>query len=494
MRAVRRTLGLAAAVTTLVFAAHAQAQTGPTVVDEDLVVGTKASGLTQPVQMEFLGEDDFLVLEKSTGKIKRFNHGAMTEVLDLTVNSASERGLLGIALDKYFRHNGLAYIYWSETTMATDNSDVAAVPPLGNRLDAFKWNGTTFDPTPVRTLHRSRSYQADAGQQLRGNHNGGVVRVGPEDGKVYLIVGDTGRRGQTQNLEDGPFVYPFPMTNDGSIGDDDFGGPDPDARHLTGVILRMNTDGSGPRDNPFYKLGAERGGSVGQGLRKLYAYGIRNSFGLQFDPFSGDLWAQENGDDSFSELNRVEPGFNSGWVQVMGPLHRVAQFREIENNRGPTEDPAASSYYGLQQNRWGPENIARTPKEAYDRLYKLPGSRFSDPEMAWKYEFAPGGIDFIEGRELGKEYRGDLFVGSASNRGGNLFRLEVEKNRKEFDFDDRGLRDGVADNIRKYDLTESESLLFGTGFGVSPDVRESPEGTIYVASSSLGTVFEIKRQ
>ena len=56
---------------------------------------------------------------------------------------------------------------------------------------------------------------------------------------------------------------------------------------------------------------------------------------MAFDPFSGDLWEQENGDDSFSEINRVEPGFNSGWVQVMGPLDRVAQFKAIETTRVP---------------------------------------------------------------------------------------------------------------------------------------------------------------
>jgi glucose/arabinose dehydrogenase len=494
MRAVRRAIGIAATAGALVFTAQAGAQTAPpAVVDPKLTVDTVAAQLNQPVQMEFLGSNDYLVLEKPTGQVKRLRGDNPPEVvLDLTVNSASERGLLGIALDKYFRHNGFVYIYWSETTLPTDNNDLAAVPVLGNRLDRFKWDGSKL--TLDRNLLRMRSFQADPGQPLRGNHNGGVVRVGP-DGKVYLIVGDTGRRGQMQNLEDGPFVYPFPADDDGTlIGDDDFGGPDPDARHLSGVILRVNTDGSAPKDNPFYRLGAERGGSVGQSLKRLYAYGIRNSFGMAFDPFSGDLWEQENGDDSFSEINRVEPGFNSGWVQVMGPLSRVAQFREIENNRGPTGDPAAASYYGLQQIRWLPENIAGTPHEAYDRLFKLPGSRFSDPEMAWKYEFAPGGIDFVEDRELGKEYRGDLFVGSANFRGSNIFRLPIHRNRREIDPDDRDLKDRVADNLRKYDLTESETLLFGTGFGVSPDVREGPEGTLFVVSSSLGTVFEISRK
>jgi aldose sugar dehydrogenase len=458
-------------------------------VDPKLEVGTITTGLNQPVQMEWIGEDDFLVLEKATGQVKRVrNGGAPTVVLDLTVNSASERGLLGIALDKFFRHNGFVYLFWSETTLPADNSDLLAVPVRGNRLDRFKWDGSTL--TFDRTLVRMRSFQNDESNGVaRGNHDGGVVRVGP-DGKVYLIVGDTGRRGQMQNLIDGP----FPPTNDGSIGDDQFGGPDPDFEHLTGVILRLNPDGSAPNDNPFYDEGAERGGQVGASLKKLYAYGIRNSFGMAFDPFSGDLWEQENGDDSFSEINRVKPGFNSGWVQVMGPLSRVAQFREIENNRGPTGDPAAGSYYGLQQVRWGPENIATTPREAAKRLFRLPGSRFSDPELAWKYEFAPGGIDFLSQRELGKKYRGDLFVGSANVRGSNIFRLPVDRNRKQIDPDDRRLRDRVADNIRKYDLTESESLLFGTGFGVTADVRESPAGTLYAVSTSLGTIFEIRKK
>jgi len=194
---------------------------------------------------------------------------------------------------------------------------------------------------------------------FRGNHNGGVVRVGP-DRKIYLVAGDTGRRGQLQNLFDGPFGE--------GIADDQFGGPDITNDHLTGVIL-LNTDGTAPKDNPFYRLGAERGGQVGANLKKIYAYGLRNSFGMAFDPFSGDLWEQENGDDSFSEINRTEPG----------------------------------RYYGPQQLRYHPINLADTPRDAYDRFFKLPGSRFSDPELSWKYEVAPGGIDFLSSKELGKD-------------------------------------------------------------------------------------------
>ena len=114
--------------------------------------------------------------------------------------------------------------------------------------------------------------------------------------------------------------------------------------------------------------------------------------------------------------------------------------------------------------------------------------------MSWKYEFAPGGIGFVSDRALGKDYRGDMFIGSASGRGGNIFHLPIHNNRKEIDPDDKRLRDGVADNLRKYDLTESETLLFGSNFGVTPEVKESPTGSLIVASSSLGTVFEIRKK
>jgi glucose/arabinose dehydrogenase len=488
-------VALAAALSTLALTTAAQAQTpAPSVVDPKLAVEPVVTGLAQPVQMEFVGDDDFFVLEKASGIVKWVKDGTATPVLDLAVNSNSERGLLGIALDKYFKFNGSVYLYWSESTTGADSAAGDTVPLLGNRLDRFHWDGTSL--TYEKTLHRGRALQDDVTNRtnpavpvFRGNHTGGVLRVGP-DGKIYLIVGDTGRRGQTQNLFDGPFGEGIP--------DDQFGGPDTVNDHLTGVILRLNTDGTAPRDNPFYRLGADRGGQVGANLKKIYAYGIRNSFGMTFDPFSGDLWEQENGDDSFSEINRTEPGFNSGWVQVMGPLDRVTQFKAIETTRVPDPpDPnAPNGYYGLQQVRWDPINIADTPHEAYDRLLKLPGSRFSDPEMTWKYEVAPGGIDFLSSRELGKDYRGALVVGSARGllRNGNLFLLPISGNRREVDPGDRRLRDKVADNKGKYEITESESLLFGENFGVTPDVKESPDGTLYVVSNTQGTVYEIHRK
>ena len=108
---------------------------------------------------------------------------------------------------------------------------------------------------------------------LCGNHNAGVIAFGP-DGKLYIIIGDNGRRGNLQNLPCGPIATcPGPV-----VPDDQFGSPEPDDAHLTDVILRLNDDGSTPSDNPFCSAGAEKGGEVGANIQKIFAYGIRNSF------------------------------------------------------------------------------------------------------------------------------------------------------------------------------------------------------------------------
>ena len=195
----------------------------------------------------------------------------------------------------------------------------------------------------------------------------------------------------------------------------------------------------------------------------------------------------ENGDDSFDELNRVDAGSNLGWVQVMGPIDRVAEFKAIETS------PAFS---GLQQVRWPPTNIADTPAEALSRLFMLPGAHYNDPEFSWKFAVAPAGIGFLSGRALGPQYDGDLFVGASRTNldGGYLFHLNLTGNRQKIGVDDPRLEDRVADNTQKFDATESESLRFGTGFGIGTDIQTSPTGTLYVVSLSNGAVYEIFRQ
>jgi glucose/arabinose dehydrogenase len=445
-------------------------------LDARLTVRTVVTGLSQPTNLAFLGANDFLVIEKATGRVRRVVNGAIqSTVLDLAVNSASERGLLGIALDPQSAAG--VYLYWTESSTGADSTALAEVPLLGHRVDRFVWTGSllTFD----RTVLRLRALQADAGQPQRGNHNGGVIRFGP-DGKLYVYVGDTGRRGWMQNLPCGP----VPTCPGQSAPDDQFGGPAPDDAHLTGVILRLNPDGSAPADNPFFGVGAALGGEVGRNLQKVFVYGVRNGFGMHFDPLSGQLWAQENGDDSFTKLDRYEAGQNSGWIQIRGPVNRVGEYKAIE-----TTEFGGS----LQQLRWPPTLIADTPADALARLFTLPGSHYKDPELSWKYEVAPAGLGFAPAG-LGPDFAGDLFMASALDpglEGGFLFRFKLDPGRMHLSLGDPRLADRVADNAAKNDIRESESLLIGRGFGIGTAVEASPSGTMYVVSASKGAVYEI---
>jgi len=210
---------------------------------------------------------------------------------------------------------------------------------------------------------------------------------------------------------------------------------------------------------------------------------------MAVDPRTGTLWNQENSDDAFDEINRVTPGQNNGWIQVMGPLSRVAEFKEIETT---LQLPQPGS---LQQERWPPENIADTPQEARSRLVRIRGAHYRDPAFSWKYAVAPAGIGFLDSRQLGRQYEGNLFVGAArpTLSGGYLMRFELTRSRRGLAFSDPRLADGVADNTAKFDATESESLIFGTDFGVGTDVRTGPNGNLYVVSLSNGAVYEIYR-
>jgi len=444
----------------------------PTMLDDNLMVSTLVTGLDQPISMAFIGTNDILVLEKATGRVQRITNGILQgPVLDLSVNSASERGLLGITLHPQFAVNGWVYLFWTESFTPSDSVNTDAIALLGNRVDRYVWNGSTL--TFDRNLIRLRALQADAGQPSRGNHNGGVLRFGP-DGKIYILFGDNGRRGFLQNL-----------TSGGPVPDDQFGGPEPDDAHMTGVILRLNDDGSTPSDNPFFSVTTPLTGEAAANIKKVFAYGVRNGFGMGFDPLSGFLWTQENGDDAFDEMNRVTPGFNGGWIQVMGPLGRINEFKSIESTYGAGN---------LQQLRWPPSNIADTAQAALARMYMLPGAQYTEPEFSWKYAVAPSALGFVKGRGLGPQFESDMFVGASRTTllNGYLFRFKLTDDRQHFSFSDSLLNDLVADNADKFDLLESESLAIGRDFGVTTDIQTGPNGSVFVVSLLSGSIYEIK--
>jgi len=487
----------------------------PTMLHPNLGVRQFVGGLFTPTSMVFLAANDLLVLEKNTGRVLRIdNHGVQSVVLDLSVNAASERGLLGIALHPNFPTNPGVYLYWtcpappppptnpfapSQTecpdtpALGADTDDVLAVPLLGNRVDRFVWDGTTlvFDRNLLKLLAFQNDgapvppNQGDEEQPPRGNHDGGVLAFGP-DSKLYVMVGDLGRRSALQNLPSGPTATGLGAP----VPDDQFGGPGPDPAHFAGVILRLNDDGTTPTDNPFFAVGSSIGGEIGANIQRMFAYGIRNSFGMAFDPLSGALWDQENGEDAFDEINRVEPGMNSGWIQIIGPVDRITEYKAIETTSLHHED-----FPNLQQFRWPPSRIADSASEALDRLFVLPGSRYSDPEFSWKHVVAPAAIGFLNSRALGPQYSGDLFVGMSVPEplGGPLFHFNLTGNRRRIAVDDPRLDDRVADNTTFHDLTESETLVIGRDFGVITDIKTGPNGNLFVISLDQGAIYEIFR-
>jgi aldose sugar dehydrogenase len=452
------------------------------------------SGITQPIGIVFLAANDFLVLEKASGQVKRVVDGVIqaTPVLDLAVNSASERGLLAMALHPNFPGTPQVFVRWTESSTGADTNVTANVPLLGNRVDRFVWNGSSlaFD---VNIL-KARALQTDnipvpgqppatANPGLNGNHNGGPILFGP-DGKLYVFLGDQGRRGWMQNLASGPF-------QNAPFVDDTYGGPAPDDAHLSGVILRLNTDGSAPADNPFHAAGAALAGEVGANIQKVFSYGHRNGFGMAFDPYGRDLWVTENGDDAFSELNRVEAGSNGGWIQIMGPQHRFFDYKDIEVNE-----------FGraLQQVRFPPTRLAGDPGDAHESLFMLPGAKYLDPALSWKYESGPAGAAFVRGSALGAAHEGTLWFGSSrafqqvGGTGGSIYRVRLSQNRKKVNVSDPALADRVVDNLTKWDPTETDTLVVGTGFGTTPDIQQGPDGNLYVVSITDGAIYKISRR
>lgn len=488
-----------AAALWIIPAALVHADTTPlTILDPNLQVTTFiGSGLSQPIGIVFLSATDVLVLEKASGQIKRFINGVLQvpAVLDLAVDSNSERGLLSMVLDPNFATNNFAYVRWTQSSTGVDSGAAVDVPLTGNRVDRFVWNGSTFtqDINIISLRSRQTDNVAVTGHPgtnnpgENGNHNGGVLKIGP-DGKLYLFMGDQGRRGWLQNLPNGPFLTD-------PLVDDTFGGPAPDNAHFTGVIVRLNTDGSTPADNPFFAAGAAIGGEAGANIQKIYSYGHRNGFGMAFDPYSGSLWETENADDAMSELNRIIPGMNGGWIQLAGPLSRFSQFKSIETTQFNS---------ALQQVRYPPTRIAYSSALALSRMFMLPGAVYVDPEFSWKYEIGPAGTTFVQGTALGTEYDGTLWIGSArgfqqvGNNGGSLYRMKLTPDRLHVDVSaDPRLADHVADNLfspTKFEGTESETLQIGKGFGITPDIEQGPDGNLYVVSNTDNVVYKISRK
>jgi glucose/arabinose dehydrogenase len=249
-----------------------------TINDSKLRAEVVFRGLNFPTSMAFLGPDDILVLEKNNGTVNRIVDGKMlpNSLFQAEVSTVSERGLLGIALDRQtIQGSPYVFLYFTETDDKTSDKSKEQQTVLGNRV--YRYELLNDKLTNSKLL---LDLPANPGPA----HNGGKMVIGP-DHNLYIVIGDLYGSTILQNIANG-------RQADG-----------------TGGILRITQDGK-PVNNGI--LGSD------YPLSLYYAYGIRNSFGIAFDAVSGKLWDTENGPYYGDEINLVQSGFNSGWKKIQG--------------------------------------------------------------------------------------------------------------------------------------------------------------------------------
>ena len=442
----------------------------PIINDSNLKAEVVFKGIEFPTSMAFLGPDDILVLEKNNGTVRRIVNGVMLPepLLDVNVANKNERGMLGIAITKNESKTNV-FLYYTEASGGkgdgTDDCSTATRcnkgnNPLGNRLYRYELvSNKLVNPKLLLDLPSTPG----------PSHNGGKIVIGPADNNLYVVIGEvTLTATQASNRQKGLA---------------------PDGR---GGILRITQDGHAVGGGA---AGAGVGGVLGNSsssvrgggnLSKLnlyYAYGIRNSFGIDFDPVTGNLWDSENGPSYGDEINLVYPGFNSGWRKVQGIWEVKGDFRgNIVSGTTNNDDD--------DNNNKNNNNNSRS--NSTSSLVGFGGKgKYSVPKFVWNSPVAPTAIKFFNSDKYGKQYQNDLFVGDANN--GNIYHFDLNNNnnnRTELVLKGT-LTDKVADNI-----SENKGIIWAKGFRIITDMQVGPyDGYLYVLSLNLphdrGTIFRI---
>jgi DNA-binding beta-propeller fold protein YncE len=359
-------------------------------------------GLNSPTAIAFLGSNDMLVLEQSNNKIMRIVNGQMLDepVLDLDLDLGNTIRNLNCMCDIAILQNNngtsyaFVYIYQAEVT------EDDGITKVVNRLYRYDiTNGKFANPKLFFEI-----------PSPKGVHDGGKLMIGP-DNNIYVTIGDIkGFKTKAQNVKNGSLP-------DGSSG-----------------ILRFTPEGE-PVD----------GGLLGNThpLDKYYAYGIRNSFGMDYDPFTGNIWITDNGPSFGDELNLVRPGFNGGWRETMGfsSFDKAFDLTNLESFNG------TGKYY--------------------------------DPIFEWFDSVGVTDLVFVPSDKLGKEYEGNLFVGDYNS--GSLYRFILNQTRTGLLLNG-SLSDGGPNN----NLERLEAVFAKIEGGIAgiTDLDIGPDGLVYIVSQN----------
>ncbi len=368
--------------------------------DNNFQVEEYIVGLNTPTSIKFL-ENNILILEKNTGKVRLIKNGILqsSPILDVAVSYHNEQGLLGIAVIKPH-----VFLYYTE-------SDKDGGESIGNHIYKYDWIDEKLTNPKLIAKLPSKSLW----------HNGGKL-ASNMDGDLFAVIGDQTPTGSTLDK-----YRVLQNTPQGDIDD-------------TSAIFKIDTEGKILQpmlsENP---------------TENYYAIGIRNSFGLAIDPITGNLWDTENGMTNYDEINLVEPKFNSGWVQIMGPASE-------------------------------------------DQITSLPSFEnfiYSDPEFSWERPTVPTDLIFPTSTQFEK-YHNTLFVADCL---GNIYKFTLNSDRTGFVLQTPHLTDLTAnmiiDDNGNQVLEPLDEILFGTGFGCITDLEFGPDGFLYVSSLSENTIYKI---
>ena len=387
---------------------------GGNLYDTNLYYETVVEGLALPTSFEFIDDGTILALQKMDGRVRIVKNGEIIgTALDLSVSNQGEMGLLGIVKHPDFNLNKIVYIYY--TAAPTDGGAWEE-----DRIETYRWDSGTNTLVFIRRI-MTFGREGFAPTQY---HHGGYLKIGP-DRKLYIQHGDMFTR-----------FFKVEINDDTGVSGNN------------ASIYRINLDGSIPADNPFANHPLAN-------IKKIFVYGMRNGFGMSFDPVTNHLWYTENGPELYDEINLALPGLNSGWHKLMGPDSRDAL---LEYNKGVIYNQSD--------------------------LVMLPGAHYSDPEFSYKTPVGITFIEFLANPVFPPEYHDKVIVGSTAVA--KIFLFSLNKDRNGFDLSGF-LEDKVADNSREVDTN-----MIGNGWGPVVDGKIGPDGYFYLSSLGSGSIFRMR--
>ncbi|HVX85179.1 MAG TPA: PQQ-dependent sugar dehydrogenase [Phycisphaerae bacterium] len=401
-----------------------------------------ADGMKVPTSMAWVrvgedatgrgGQEVLLVLEQ-TGQVRAIAREAdgkarmLPVVTRVLVNFKEERGLLGIAVHPDFAKNHWVYLCYTRSEHP-DRPDGRSDITRGQVVERYTLSAA-MEGGAVKAVHLGEpkvvlEFPYEPRENNGPNSCGGKIVFGP-DGKLYGSYGDQNRHGVEIN-ERGGFIH-------------------------AGLIFRVNDDGSVPADNPW----AKRADPV---LQRAYAVGIRNCFGLAFDPETGTLWDTENGPDLWDELNEVRAGFNSGWGYIMGPL----------------TDPSNAG-----------KSRGEVPAD------KLLGSTYADPVFSWYRCRGLTCAAFVHTDAYGPAMKDRLLVGEVNGSWLMRFRLNQDRDRVAVTSESLANRVVRGDSPGEIMLNQRE-IMFAEKAGTVTDMQIGADGLLYACSWRDGAVYVLR--